>query len=500
MRAAVWAQTVAAACSTAACYLVAYRADGRTVMGAMGSSFVSTESWLRTAMRTPCESNDCDGSALLVVAMLQAAVDASDEDLKEYPYVRAIKNAVFPYYTYGIAVVAATAAEASAGGGEDDKVAGHALALMIPTINFMAGMDRAATGHSVGGRKVSTNPSALREARYKAVFSEAVLATLPEAEAAKLRSGNVGDWEQAARLQPYAIEGTTPASPILWLSDPAKREHHAKQSENDMKAFAMAAPNVGRSMKVLHVGGKHKNDPHRFYHDIVELSLHASHPFYTDPAVRALGHAASQYIFARPSSGQISEAGATPRQIATDDYVLVPLHTVDETKGKILDFAAAASKADVIPPRPGPTTLSASQSRDVRRSMAALKQLDAGLSKEETPGHCVAYIFAYSSLVNNPKAIEHFCARVSKVARCGPGRLPCCRGIGGAPRRGWRAGGAFRGGECGCACVGHVRDTGGMCNFYGTNLPQARKHVLVSVVPARREQHGRAARTGNGAR
>ena len=52
MRAAVWAQTVAAACSTAACYLVAYRADGRTVMGATGSAFTATESWLRTPMRT----------------------------------------------------------------------------------------------------------------------------------------------------------------------------------------------------------------------------------------------------------------------------------------------------------------------------------------------------------------------------------------------------------------------------------------------------------------
>ena len=420
MKAAVWAQTVAAACSTAACFLVAYRADGRTVMGATGSIFTSTESWLRTAMRTPCESNDCDGSALLVVAMLQAAVDATDEELSDYPHVRAIKNAVFPYYTYGIAVVAATSAEASAGGGEGDKVAGHALALMIPTIGFMAGMDRAATGGAVGGRKLTTDPRALREARYKAAFPEEVLAKLPEAEASKLRSGNVGDWEQAMRLQAYAIEGTTPASPIVYLSDAGKRAHYAKQAENDMKAFGAAAPNVGRSMKILHVGGRHDADPHRFYHDFVEISLHATHPFYTNAGVRALGAGASQYIFARPAVGaSITTAGMTPRQLSEDDYVLVPLHTVDETKGQVLDYAASISKADVIPPRAGPTTLSASQSRDVRRSIAALKQLDAGLSKDETPGHCVAYIFAYSSLVNNPLAIEHFCARVSKVAVAG---------------------------------------------------------------------------------
>ena len=419
MKAAVWAQTIAAACSTAATYLVAYRADGRTVMGATGSAFVSTESWLRTPMRTPCESNDCDGSALLVTSMIQAAVDASDEDLKDYPYVRAIKNAVFPYYVWGIAVVGATSAEASAGGGAGAHVAGHALALMVPVINFMAALDRGASQHTVNGKKLTTVPGSFREARYKAVFSEGVLSTLPESEATRLRAGNVADWDQANRLQPYAIEGTTPASPVMYLPDAEKRRTHTHESEKDMKAFALAAPNVGRSLKVLHVGGKKASDPHRFYHDFVELSLHANHPLYTDPAVRELGAAASQYVFARGHSVPLSQAGATPREVATDDYTLVPLHTVDTTNGKILDFAASCSKEDVIPPRAGTMVLTAAQSRDVRRSMAALNQLDAKLSKSETTGHCVAYIFAYSSLVNNPQAIEHFCARVGAVAVAG---------------------------------------------------------------------------------
>ena len=141
MRAAGWAQTVAAACSTAVCFLVAYRADGRTVMNASGSAFEPTESWLRTAMRTPLEANDCDGSALLVVSMLQTAVDASDADLEALPYVRAVKHAVFPYYTYGVAVVAASGAEASGGGG-GEHVAGHALALLVPTLGFLAALDR----------------------------------------------------------------------------------------------------------------------------------------------------------------------------------------------------------------------------------------------------------------------------------------------------------------------------------------------------------------------
>ena len=59
LRSALWAQTIAGATSTAVNYLLAYRADGRTVIEAQGSGFTAAESWLRTPMRTPCESNDC---------------------------------------------------------------------------------------------------------------------------------------------------------------------------------------------------------------------------------------------------------------------------------------------------------------------------------------------------------------------------------------------------------------------------------------------------------
>lgn len=409
LRAAVWGQTIAAACSTAACYLVAYRADGRTVMQATGSAFEATESWLRTPMRTPCESNDCDGTALLVLAMLQTAVDMEEEDLKPYPYIRAVKNAVFPYYTYGVAVVGATSAEASSGGGDvgGEHVAGHALALMIPTLDFLGGLDRAAQSHDVGGRKVSTAPKDIGEARFGAVFNDAVLQQLPEDEATRLRTRSLQNWTASKRLQPFAVEGTTPASPILYLSDTDMRYKGAKIADLDIKALALASPNVGRSIKTLHVGGRKSADPHRFYHDFVELSLHPSHPLYADAVVRAQGGAATQFVFARPTGTTLSAAGTTPRQLCTGDYVMVPMYEVDTVKGDILDFTAAQTKQDVIPPRAGPMMLTESQSKDLRRSITALKTLNNSLTKTEQPGHCVAYIFAYSSLVNNPLGAPH---------------------------------------------------------------------------------------------
>jgi len=420
MRAAVWAQTIAAASSTVANYLVAYRADGRTVMKAQGSGFESTESWLRTPMRTPCEANDCDGSALVVTSMLQAAVEAPAEELEKYPFVRAIKHAVFPYYVYGIAVVGATSSEASGGGAEGDHVAGHAVALMVPTISFMAGLDRGATGHTLGGVKLTEDAATLRDARFRAVFNEDVLQTLPDHEQEKLRDGNVAGWDQASRLQPYAVEGTTPASPVIYMMDADKRRQIQNDAEMDQKAFSAAAPNVGRSLKVLHVGGKHSADPHRFYHDFVELSLHASHPLFTHEKVRALGEGASQYIFGKETRSEaLSLAGTTPRELSTGSFVVVPMHSVDIANGEVLDFAAKCSKAEVVPPRAGPMLLTTSQSRDIRRSVTALKALDTKLTKNEVPGHCVAYIFAYSTLVNNPLAVEHFCDSMSGVAVAG---------------------------------------------------------------------------------
>ena len=419
MKAAKWTQTVASACSTAASYFVAYRADGRTVMKATGSAFEATESWLRTPMRTPCEANDCDGSGLVVTSMLQAAVDASEEDLAKYHYLRAVKNAIHPYYTWGIAVVGATSAEASGGGGEGDQVAGHALAIMVPTIAFMKGLDKAVSGHALKGKRLHNDAAAVRSARYNAIFTEEVLRTLPEDEAARLRTGNVGDWEEASQQHPWFIEGTTPASVEGYIQDSHKRNIAAREAEKDSKALAQAAPNVGRSLKVLHVGGKHASDPHRFYHDIVEVSLHANHPFYKDAAVRRLGAAASQFVFARQNTTAITTAGATPRQMVNEDYLLVPMYEVDEAKGKILDFAAACSKEDVIPPRAGPMMLTEAQSRDIRQSMETLKALDSELTKSEATGHCVAYTLAYSTLVHNPLAVKHFAERIQSCAVAG---------------------------------------------------------------------------------
>jgi hypothetical protein len=411
VKAAVWAQTVAAAASTISCYLVSYRADGRTVMGTDGSEFVATESWLRTPMRTPFEANDCDGTGLLVNAMLQTAVDSEPEVLKEHIYLNAVKNAIHPYYIHGVTVVGATAAEASGGGGSEEHVAGHALALMIPTIAFMTGLETAV-------KDSGASASGLREARYTAIFNPDVLATLPNEEAALISTGKLEGWSAIQQLQPFAIEGTTPASPILYIADPVRREEATQEAKRDDRAFAAAAPNVGRSLKSLHVGGHRKADPHRFYHSFIEFSVHPRHPLYADAALRDLGAAASQFVFVRPGT-KLTEAGASPRQLAMGDFGVHPMYSVDTQTAMILDFASEASKADTLPPRAGPTVLTEAQSTAFKQSLNHLKRLDAKLSKADCSGHCVAYTLSLSTLVHNQRAVLHFADRISASSRAG---------------------------------------------------------------------------------
>jgi hypothetical protein len=411
VKAAVWAQTVAAACSTIASYLVSYRADGRTVMGTTGSEFVATESWLRATMRTPFEANDCDGTGLLVNSMLQTAVDSEPDVLQENVYLNAVKNAVHPYYTHGVTVVGATSAEASSGGGGEEHVAGHALALMIPTVSFMTGLQTAV-------KDSGASASGLREARFKAIFSPEVLATLPKEEVTLLSTGKLDEWAAIQQLQPFAIEGTTPASPVLYIADPVRREEATKEAMRDAAAFAAASPNVGRSLKSLHVGGQRKADPHRFYHDFIEFSVHPRHPLYADTALRDIGAAASQFVFVRPGS-KLAVAGASPRQLALGDFGVHPMHSIGMQDAMILDYASEAAKADVLPPRAGPTVLTEAQSVALKESLMHLKRLDAKLSKAECVGHCIAYTLAFSTLVNNQRAVLHFADRISASSRAG---------------------------------------------------------------------------------
>ena len=426
--AASWTQTVAAACSSLASFLVAYRADGRAVCGAAGMQFSSTESWLRAPMRTPLDANDCDGSALLICSILNTIQAMPDDEARKYPWILATRNAVFPFYTPAISVVGAKSAEASnahASEGHSGNIAGHAVAVLLPTASLLNALDVGA--HKIVGGKAVEDPKKLRDARFAACFHEEAIAGLPPHEREFLQQG-VAAFDTHSKtgndiqnLAPYAMEGTTPASPVLYIVDDERRAQLSRDAARDGAALSRAAPNVARSYKMLHTGGHSKTDPHRFYHSFVEATVHPNHPLYKDPTLRKMGVAATQFVLgARESSSHFSRAGATPRELQLHSYAATPLCALDARKAAVLDYASSEARKNVVAPRRGPYVLSKDESRCLNESMAALKKLDNSMSKsKEAPGHCVAYTFAFSTLVNNPRAVEHFCASVQRCATAG---------------------------------------------------------------------------------
>jgi len=268
-KAARWGRTLAASLSMLGNLLVSYRADGRTRITPEGSDVMAAESWLDQAPRSPDEGNDCDGSGIVIASLARACAQAPVEVLKQFEYINAAKNMIVPHFIIGVSVLGASSAEASSdgGAGKNTPMAGHAATIMVPTLGLLAALEKGA-GATVGGSPVlgADVRAPIAEARFKAMFPDDVIASLPEAEQLELTDWTVAkETQKTIGLSAYGLEGTTPASPILYASGEAATAA-AVNAVKDEKAFAKAAPNVGRSIKILYTGGANPQCPHKFYH------------------------------------------------------------------------------------------------------------------------------------------------------------------------------------------------------------------------------------------
>lgn len=426
LKAAAHARSLGAALSMLASLTISYRADGRTRLSPEGQEAVATESWL-TRPGGAAEGNDCDAGGITTQAMVLAISKAPPEVLAQFEYLNAIKNVAFPYYTAGVTVLGASGAEASGGGAADGGVAqlaGHAATLLVPTLSLLRALERGGNA-SVGGAPVleSAKREDVAAARLEACFPPEVLATLPDDERGALERWSTAKLHGTA-LVAYGVEGTTPASPILYATGKAATDSAANAAK-DLAAFAKASPNVGRSIKILHVGGTDAGNPHKFYHDFVEFDVARSHPLWTHEAVRAHGAATTQFVFAKTPNrvtGALSAAGISPRELVTEEFTAVPLVSTNAENAKFLDYASEQAAADIMPPRAPGMRLDPFQVEQLKLSLASLAGLDDALNvadENDTSGHTVAYILAYNTLVNNPTAVEHFCGQLKSVAVSG---------------------------------------------------------------------------------
>lgn len=419
-------RTVAASLSTLAAFLVNYRADGRTNIMPTGSVAVSAESWMRQVPRSPIEANDCDGSAISIINLVHACETAPSEIVAKFPFVGAVKNVVFPFYTVGVSVLGATSAEASGGGtdSEHQQLAGHAATLMVPTVSLLRALERGSKRTTDEGPAVDSDKQLkVASARFNAFFPmDSVVESLPEEDRVHLKSWETARNAKELSLEAFALEGTTPASPFMYATGETAATA-LETAKNDKRAFEKIGPTIGRSIKLLYVGGRGAS-PHRFYHDFVEYTVSRSSPLWTDTHVRDLGAASSQFVFTRHSGSATSvlnSAGISPRELATESYAAVPLVVVDTPTSAVIDFASQAADMDVMPPRGNQNqVLDEFQSAQLEKSLDALKQLNESMSgRDPGDGHTVAYIIGYSTLVNNPAAVLHLCTRIKSEAHAG---------------------------------------------------------------------------------
>lgn len=429
--AAKHALTVANATNLIVNVLMSYRADGLSVVLPNGVQFAPVENWNASVPRSCLESNDCDGLSLLAIALIRTATGLETSDLESYTYLKSVRNVVFPHYQVALAVLGATAAEATSADDTHSTIAGHAIAVLVPTVSFLRALERN-SGKSIGKLAPgSTNPdtgSGVTDDHLLAFFPEDTLRQIPEDEQILLSS-----WQSAKdefkELAMLSIEGTTPADSTLYLPVIAKRHEAMKKAALDRQIFELAAPNALRSLKRLYGG---PSGHHIFYSSLLELTFAPDFPLWTSDTLRKSNSAATQFVLYNDiESPEITSAGASPMELVMEKYGAFPLVSVGTDAARVLDEAARKAKMDVMPPRvPGPILLDAYQCQSLESSMQHIEKLSLHLQSvtqqwacdngENLEGqHCVAYVCAFNTLVHNPHAVSQFCEKLKSIATQG---------------------------------------------------------------------------------
>jgi hypothetical protein len=422
LKAAGQAKAVAAALSVLSGFEIIYTPDGRQSIGTNGPEFVAAECWPRR-LHEPGSGGDCDDSSLLAISITNYCIDNGAGTIgDEFEYIRAVHNAVGPYYTPAVCVVGAASPEASNATtkhGGDGSVAGHAIGVYLNKLAVVGSLHQSEHAHNGSVAKENVD-----NARFDALFPAALIATLPQDEQEVLSSYQcaVRDMERDGnlsllRLSPYAIEGTTIASSVIYETDYEKRKLRERDVKRDKLAFAKIGATCARSAKVMHVGNTDHDNSHVFYKDFVELTFPRSHPLYKNEKLRSMGCAASQYVIHRGS-----DAGCPPRQFVENDFALTPLVCVGADVGGVMDAASEYAARELIPPSyKGAMQLDTFQANNIAESVSKLKELKTYVESSlfDDNSHVTEHVVSFSTLLYNPSSINQLCEKIKSVAASG---------------------------------------------------------------------------------
>ena len=403
---------VVAAISQIVNYLMPYKSDGYAYLAPNKAMFMCAESWIRR-FATPIHMNDCENAAKLAISMLETIkYDERIMQTDDFPNLKCVHNLLVPYYTWGLSIVGAGGAEASSGQNLDDgcgskPLNGHAIAMLIPTMQLLSALD--AANHALyqpldknektlkmfGGSDEKADWARLE--RFNALYPPEVYKKLPAREhkfyekamhlrdrddpsdpdsqclqtggaAAEAldptkRRKSCGPYitkDKLNEMQVFAIEGTTPAFGQLCgagggFADVAQV---AEGVRLDSCVEANVGPTLGRAMKVLALGPVRN----RFYQVICEFHLPSSHPLYRHAELRSKNLAVSQFLFSpltrhtgnflrAQKNAVLVGTGVQVYELAQEEktYHMVPMAVYRSTDFPDLDYAADLAIRDEMP-------------------------------------------------------------------------------------------------------------------------------------------------------
>ncbi|MAX25802.1 MAG: hypothetical protein CMJ19_14985 [Phycisphaeraceae bacterium] len=441
-----YAGVLASAMSTFSAYTMPYRVDGTPVVEPTGIKMVQSESWRAEAIRSIVHADDCDGSACSAISILKRATAIAEDvdgEAKRYPYLAALGNSLGTHYVYGTTVLAANAGHADAANEHAAQIAGHAIALAIPKVVFLAALDDAARGN-IGGKPVVKveERDKVAKARFDAVYPAAVRERIAKSTAQDastvsdetkafqsfehLRASKYGRIDHG--FQTLSMEGTTLASSRMYTHDLSQRQARTSAFAKDKLVATRLAPNITRTHKTLDSGEK---GSHAFYLSCVEISLSMEHPLFTDATLRELSVASPHFRFVKPRADMpMEKSGASPEEMAKHAFGVVPLWEVGTQAAQTITTAFEEAAENTMPMRREPLLLSEDHAANLEKSLETLRDLHGHISKEDhddpTTHHCTKHILSFASLVSNAEAIQSFAETVKAI----PNASGCVSGLG----------------------------------------------------------------------
>tara|TARA_B110000858_G_scaffold197581_1_gene259776 strand:+ start:1929 stop:4262 length:2334 start_codon:yes stop_codon:yes gene_type:complete len=416
-----WGGSIATALSAIAAYSMPYRVDGTPRVTPTGLEMVQSEAWpFNATVGFLQKADDCENAAATSGQFINQSSElkGSGVDMSAFPNMNAVANSLGAHYIHGMTVLAANAGHADAADSTKTAIAGHCNLTLIPKSLFAMAMERGARSKLNGEFVVEPKfQKAVTSATWDALYPKALLDQIPEAERHHLQTHDAAQKMQTATMatgpQPLAIEGTTYASSSMWKHNNNLRIERMEGAAASAKATEMISPNITRPFKILDVC---ETGSHAFYSANVETSFSPKHETMTSAPLRSMNAAFCQVRYVQVSpSGSVMETGASPKDIATGNFALVPLWTAGTEDGALIDEAHRESMSNTLPMRGEPIIIT---SQIFEKNIKTLRSIDAFFhedGKEDYDGVSHQALVSFASLVGNCNAMDHLAAIIKET-------------------------------------------------------------------------------------